>query len=659
MIGALPMTKREPFFILAVLACLISLASAGWAAWRQGWTYDEPFHLLWSERLLEQGISERESAERLDSKTPIMLPNVVCRKAAAALSASERGERAAARLPGLLWLALTFLGVAWLGREAFGATSAAIAVTGVALDPNMAAHASLATVDAAYACATIATLAAALRFARAPGPGQAALLGLALGLAFAAKYTALLLLPGIALVFALAPSARAALSERPRRFLGGLVVAAAVGWLTLCSCYLFHEMLVPLRAVGLRSWALAPIAKAAPELPSPLPASFLSGLDSTLARERGLEWDVVILGERHPRGVWFYFPVVWLLKTPLALLLLLVAGGAAALRHAELRRHHALRALLANLALTLAYFCLLFAVQKGFRYVLMCVPMAWLVAAAGLARTPRFGPRSLTLLAALALAENLAYLGNPLSFTNAAVQPKTQAFRLIADSNIDWGQNRDKIPGWLAARGIRASRLDPVHLLAGPNVFSLNVAAGVFDFEQHRWLREHTDPLEHLGHTYLRFEIENEAFERFMNEERRLEPSATSRELCPADLGYEPKPPGAQVPFVREAAPEAQRVWAACVDSERGLDLGLRVAEGRLRFGRFSSDRRCDAGLLEDEHVAWYRLLPGTHALCVVEVPNRRAFLPYRVLASFIVRGHAASLHVRPLAADANGAVRP
>jgi hypothetical protein len=95
------------------------------------------------------------------------------------------------------------------------------------------------------------------------------------------------------------------------------------------------------------------------------------------------------------------------------------------------------------------------------------------------------------------------------------------------------------------------------------------------------------------------------------------------------------------------------------VKTERGVDLGVRMAEGRLRFGRFTADRRCETVLLQDEQVAWQRLLAGTHALCAVEVPNRREFLAYRVDASFIARGGAASLHVRPLASDGTGVARP
>src|SRR6185295_4629667 len=123
---------------------------------------------------------------------------------------------------------------------------------------------------------------------------------------------------------------------------------------------------------------------------------------------------------------------------------------------------------------------------------------------------------------ALGLAENALFLGNPLAFTNAAVWPKREVFRLIADSNVDWGQNREKVVGWLDAAGIPQERLDPLHALPGTNVFSLNAVAGTFDFGQHRWLREHASPRAHLGHTYLVFEVDEALYARFLDETRHL-----------------------------------------------------------------------------------------------------------------------------------------
>src|SRR5688500_12987259 len=153
----------------ALAAVGLALAGAAWAAWAQGWTYDEPVHLGWAERMLDTGVTERASLRRYDSRTPGPLPNVLLRRAAEA--AGVRGDRAlrfAARLPSVAWTALLFAAVFALARPAFGAPAAFLAVGATALDPNVIAHGSLATVDAAYAATVAATLACAAAWGRAP-----------------------------------------------------------------------------------------------------------------------------------------------------------------------------------------------------------------------------------------------------------------------------------------------------------------------------------------------------------------------------------------------------------------------------------------------------------------------------------------------------------
>ena len=66
------------------LAVLFALAQAGYSAWDQGWAIDERVHLEWSRRLVTTGEDERESRPRFDSKTPVVIPNVLAMKAAQA-----------------------------------------------------------------------------------------------------------------------------------------------------------------------------------------------------------------------------------------------------------------------------------------------------------------------------------------------------------------------------------------------------------------------------------------------------------------------------------------------------------------------------------------------------------------------------------------------
>ena len=626
--------------VLAAAAVTFALASAAWAAWSQGFTYDEPVHLLWTERMLDTGVTERASLRRFDSRTPATLPNVVLRKAARSAGITdERALRFAARLPSIGWLALLLAAVHALARPAFGAVAATLAVIATALDPNVIAHASLATVDEAYAAAVVATVACAAAYARDPRGVRAAALGLALGVALMVKFSALFLLPGLAAV----PVFFRGGWPRARRLVAHVVVAAAVAWLVIASWYLFLEVGDPLRATEWRSGPFRSLAAAMPWLPSPVPTAFLTGIDHSLADERG-EWGAVILGRRYPEGVWFYFAVLWLVKTPILILAAQATGYLAAAR--RVASDPVARLIAWNLALHLAYFSFVFRAQLGYRFVLMLVPLGYVLAAAGIARS---GPtplrtRCLALAAAVAVAENLAYLGNPLAFTNAAVWPKRDAYRLIADSNIDWGQNRERIQADIVRARAGHTVFEPLHVLPGHNTLGLNAVAGVHDFERHRWVRENLRPGGHFGHTYLWYEVTNADFDRFLDATRSVSAEPWVAGLCPPETPLEHQPPGARVPFRVETPPRAGDGFAVCVETRRGVDLGFRAVKGLIRFGRMDAGGACVADTMVTGQVSWYRLRPGRHALCLVEVPNRRAFLPYSVDGTWLVRGRAASI---------------
>src|SRR6185436_15464723 len=251
-----------------------------------------------------------------------------------------------------------------------GTPAAHIATIGVALDPSLVAHGSLATVDVAYALAVVLALLACVGCAERPGLRSGLLLGLALGFAFVAKFSAFTLLPGLPLVF---------LTGAARRGSRGAVAAAVVAavlaaWMALCTAYMFRDVGVSL---GNRPWqspALGALAEAVPALPAPLPLAFLTGIDLSLAHERTKTFPVYLLGRRHPGGVWFYFAVLWLLKTPLLALAAQAAGALLAVRRGVQAAAAPLRFVAANLAWLLAYFSLLFRAQLGYRFALMCVP---------------------------------------------------------------------------------------------------------------------------------------------------------------------------------------------------------------------------------------------------------------------------------------------
>ena len=559
--------------------------------------------------------------------------------------------RFAARLPSVAFGAGLLLLVFVLGRDLLGERGACLAVAGCALDPNLIAHSSLATVDAAFACATIAVLTASVRLVARPSLGRAAVLGLAFGLALTAKFAAVFLVPGLLLLIWLArwhevAATRAALA---RTAAVGVAALATLG--VLAAAYLFHDVGLRLDAVDWASAPLRGLSALTPWLQLPLPGGLLTGLDLSLAHERG-SWNVILLGRLHPSGVWYYYAVLWLIKTPVLLLAAQAFGLARALRAGAILRSTGLRLIAFDLAVLLGYFSFFYRAQIGYRHVLMCLPLAYQLAAAGLdfgesaGRWPR---RAGLLVAAASLAESLAYLGNPISFSNALVWPKRDAYRLMADSNLDWGQNDDELPALLARHGASPTALNPLHLLPGRNTLRVNDVAGVADFEQHRWLREHVEPSGVIGHTYLRFDIDAALFSRFMDEARTVDPAGAG--LCVDTAARVPASTPIRLPVDLSGTPDPKRMWIACVATEKRADVALRSLEGHARFGPRGPDG-CRWETVEQGQVSWWRLKPGVHALCLDDIPNRRPWLPYHFAGLLIARGRAVRVELRERTTD-------
>jgi hypothetical protein len=601
--------------VVMIGASAFSLGAAATSAYVQDWTTDEPDHLEWSRRLLDTGVTERTSALHFNSKTPVVAANVVARRLARRVLGIRDGNvlRFANRLPTVGWLAALLAAVFLAARPLVGRDAACLATAMTAADPSMIAHASVATVDVPFALATVLVLAAGARFWRQGGAWPGALLGVALGFAFVVKFSAFLLLPALAVLGLFRPW-----RPRPRpsaaRLLSGAACAALAAGALVCAGYLFHGVGVRLGTVAWRTPVMARLAAALPALPSPVPIDFLTGVDVSVAAERTKEWPVAILGEPRRGRLPYYFALLWLVKTPVAVLLAQAAGFVLLWRSRLLRRAPVLAALAVVLLGTLAYLSFFFKAKLGYRHALMLVPLASVLAVAAVARHAR-GRRAAVLgagLAALALAEQLPYAGNHLAFSNALVWPKRDAWRVMADSNLDWGQNDDKALAWMQASGRPSSRLNPPHLVPGENV----VSATAFVFGNHGWARRHLRPSAHFRHTYLVFEMDEARFARMLDEERRLPPE-TAPECAAAPL----RPLADGAPLELE---EGARVGLVCARASAEADLGITAASGAALVGRWGRPRR-EWDTIGPGQTAWFRLSPGTHALAIARGRGLRA----------------------------------
>jgi hypothetical protein len=330
----------------------------------------------------------------------------------------------------LFWLAS--LGVFLWARRAGGETAAAIAVFLFTTIPPVLAHSGLVTTDMAATAGGVAAFYASLWWAERPHRMRTAVFGAALGLAAIAKFSLLVYLPAGWLLLLLwrRPSLDAI-----RARMGALCGAGLVGALVLWAAYRF-------------SFATYP----APE--------FFTGL-YWLWHHNAAGHDSYVLGARHHTGVWYFFPVVLGVKTPLAMLVLLGWSLVRAWR----------RRLPIGPAVAYAAGILLVAmmgrINIGVRHVLPIyagLAVICAVAGADLMRdsSERTGMLRTVGLFALFAAQAISGAGSHpdyLAYTNEIAGDRPEDF--VAESDLDWGQDMKLVAAFLERHGATRVAFSP------------------------------------------------------------------------------------------------------------------------------------------------------------------------------------------------------
>lgn len=349
-----------------------------------------------------------------------------------------------ARLPVmLLSVALGALLFLW-ASQLYGPAPAAIALWFYAFSPNILAHARLATLDLGTAFFITLALFSLYHAAAKPSLIRWLLSGAALGLALAAKVTALLLIPvaGLALYLAFRhPHAQ------PKQMLRYALACGLSAFIALLLIYGFplRPFYYPdtLANVFTKSLQGGTGGEAIPGMPHANHAFYLMGAFST-------------------SGFAHYYFAAMAVKTPLAFLLAILL----ALRwFRRAWRPIADPLLLATIALLLTA-SVFNRVNIGLRHILPVYPLLFLYAARITEYASREAilpprvtwqrlPLKPLLQVALAVSAALSILLYPhaalsvhpdyIPFFNAAAGGPTQGHRYLDDSNLDWGQDLGRL----------------------------------------------------------------------------------------------------------------------------------------------------------------------------------------------------------------------
>ena len=448
-------------------------------ATRTSATVDEPFHILAGYRYWQcgdYGINpEHPPLLKLLAALPIRSQTLVEPSSVCGSKITGKGEgfltgfqflsrngvdrilipsRLAPSLMSILLAVLVFLAA----REMFGKPEALVALTLLVFEPNLIAHGSLVTTDMAVTATMFAAVYALYRYRQSPGVPRLLLTGLAVGLMLASKHSGILVLPilFVLLFVDILLARRWNKTETDTRLSRSLLYNAAaysaiflIGLTILWATYGFRYYALPgatgdtVSVVDFFKESNDPkVADAFSGKTVQLihrthifPESYVYGLADIVAF--GVR-PIYLLGTFYPKQQWFYFPVIFPIKTSIVLLLLLPL----ALLTRKLYRKHQ-RAMLFLLLPSLAYFAisLTSGLNMGIRHILPVYPFFIIIAAAGacsLARKYRVFFYALVVLLLFHAFTAIRTAPNYLAFSNDLWGGTNNTFRYEA---VDWGQN--------------------------------------------------------------------------------------------------------------------------------------------------------------------------------------------------------------------------
>jgi 4-amino-4-deoxy-L-arabinose transferase-like glycosyltransferase len=436
--------RRALFIAAALLASAIFLAGA---ARRQSLTVDEAHYIGVGKHLVETGDWGLKGA-LLHPPLPFYLSSVLLfgveipesvwraphqDERGRALCRALPGNRALllSRIPGIALTLLLFGLVFAEARRAFGKRAGLLAVLLAAFEPNLLAHGSLATPDLPLAALFFLAVLRVRRLREEGSARNTAIAGAALGLAFLSKYNALLLL-------AIVPIA--ALADRaPPRFFVRLVLAFLAALLVLYAAYL------PLAVRGGKPFLGERL----------LPRPYEEGIE--FQRRANTGHHAFFLGEISDQGWRAYYPVAWLVKTPIPFLLLFAIGAGLLLRE---RRRGDIAWFLLPPALFFLFFVFASRINIGVRYVLPVAPFfAAIGGHAAASARGKWSRRGVYALAIWLVAGTAAAYPHFLSYFNEAAGGPEGGARILADSNIDWGQDLPGLKDFLERKGYEGAYL--------------------------------------------------------------------------------------------------------------------------------------------------------------------------------------------------------
>ena len=374
----------------------------------------------------------------------------------------------AARSANILLTLLFAVAVAWWTRRRYGPAAGLTAAALCAFDPNLMAHGRYVTTDFPVTVFFFFACVLWVEYLEQNTLPRLMAAAAAIGLALITKFSAVLLIPSLMILYA------ACWIRRPKEFpvrRAAVALATVFGTVAIMVVVVYWPETVRCwRTQVPRLSTLVVRGNPTGEIlfylgrKLHLPAhAYLFGLNAVADHNAGGH-SSYLLGIRSETGWWYYFPVVFAVKSTMTALAVALLVLAAALWQAWRREWISPMALgLALPPLLYFVFSMTSGINIGMRHILPVYPFLYVGAAAWLATRSNWRPAIYVMasLAALQIGECARIAPDYLAFFNEIAGGPGRGPEYLVDSNIDWGQDVKKLGLWLDAHngGKRRARV--------------------------------------------------------------------------------------------------------------------------------------------------------------------------------------------------------
>jgi len=261
------------------------------------------------------------------------------------------------------------------------------------------------------------------------------------------------------------------------------------------------------------------------DLPVPLPYPYLQGLDDVRSRERtGRGYGNIYLFEQLKKeGFKGYYLFATLYKEPIATQILFLLAIAIYLYKRKYRNFLKNELFLIGPILFFTiYFNFFYQAQIGIRYFLVAFPFVYIFSGNILEGWPTvslFRKSVVFALFAYLLISVMSYYPHYVPYFNEIVYDRRFAYKILADSNLDWGQ-----ADGFASRYVEQHPETLIELeqpAAGKILISVNDLVGITaELETYQWLRDNFSPVGTVAYAYLLYEITSDQLKQIQNIDR-------------------------------------------------------------------------------------------------------------------------------------------